>query len=65
MKTQTEPALITAEVLAARWSRSEAALANDRQKGKGIPYLKFGGAVRYAMADVLAAEKNNRVEVAS
>lgn len=49
--------------LADRWSISQKKLANDRCAGRGLPYVKVGTAVLYALADVLEFEIQNRVEV--
>lgn len=49
--------------LADRWSISAKKLANDRCAGRGMPYVKVGSAVLYALADVEAFEAQNRVEV--
>lgn len=49
--------------LAERWSISTKKLANDRCAGRGMPYMKMGSAVLYALADVRDAEIANRVEV--
>lgn len=50
------------EALAERWGVSPKSLANDRCRGRGIPYVKIGAAVRYALADVVAYEQSQRVE---
>lgn len=49
--------------LAERWRISAKKLANDRCAGRGMPYVKVGSAVLYALADVEAFEAQNRVEV--
>lgn len=49
--------------LADRWRISAQKLANDRCAGIGLPYVKVGSAVLYALADVEAFEAQNRVEV--
>ena len=36
-------------------------LRAHRQKNKGIPYVKIGRAVRYALSDVLAFMNNHRI----
>ena len=36
-------------------------LRAHRQKNKGIPYVKIGRAVRYALSDVLAFMDNHRI----
>lgn len=61
----TEPSPTTylrPEALAERWGVSPKSLANDRCRGRGIPYIKIGSAVRYALADVIAYEQSQRVE---
>lgn len=55
--------LLTPGDLAARWSVSVASLANQRSLRRGPTYLKVGGAIRYALADVEAYETAGRVEV--
>lgn len=37
-------------------------LANQRFRGVGLPYHKFGRAIRYLLADVLAYAENHRIE---
>lgn len=37
------------------------ALAQDRYRGRGIPYVKIGGRVRYLRDDVLAYLTANRI----
>jgi len=52
--------LMTDAELAERWQTSRGTLANARSRGDGCPYLKLGGLVRYALADVLAYEERSR-----
>ena len=52
--------LMTDAELAERWQTSRGTLANARSRGDGCPYLKLGGLVRYALADVLAYEDQCR-----
>jgi hypothetical protein len=40
---------------------TEAALAQDRYRRRGIPYVKIGGRVRYLREDVLGYLSANRV----
>ena len=40
---------------------SESALAQDRHRGTGIPFVKIGGRVRYLRQDVLAYLAANRM----
>ena len=48
-----------------RWSVTVASLANQRSLRRGPTYLKLGGAIRYALADVEAYETAGRVELAA
>jgi hypothetical protein len=48
----TLPAIATARELAPVMGTTEAALAQDRYRRGGIPYVKFGRRVRYLRADV-------------
>jgi hypothetical protein len=41
---------------------SEGALAQDRFRGTGIPFVKIGGRVRYLRQDVLAYLEANRMQ---
>lgn len=46
------PPVMTAEQLAPLLGVSVGALANDRCRGVGVPYVKHGKRVRYLRADV-------------
>jgi hypothetical protein len=48
----TLPAVMTAEVLAPVVFSTVGALAQDRYRGGGIPYIKMGRRVRYLRTDV-------------
>lgn len=48
----TNPVYITTKQLAEMLNMSPRTLEVHRIHGGGIPYLKFGGAVRYDMEDV-------------
>ena len=37
-------------------------LANQRFRGVGLPYHKFGRAIRYLLADVLNFAESHRIE---
>jgi hypothetical protein len=39
-------------------------LRNDRHRGQGVPYYKFGRQVRYKISDVLDFAESNRIETA-
>lgn len=43
---------ITEKQLAERQASSIRTIQNERLKGSGIPFVKFGSAVRYRLADV-------------
>lgn len=53
--------ILTAKQLAELIQTSEASLAQDRWRGRGVPFIKFGGRVRYLRSDVLAYLAANRV----
>lgn len=58
--------VITAKQLAAELHMSEAALAQDRYRGTGIPFTRVGARVRYMREDVekyLAANRCTRTDV--
>ncbi|HEU5037743.1 MAG TPA: helix-turn-helix domain-containing protein [Nocardioides sp.] len=62
MTIPPSPTYLRPEALAERWGVSPKSLANARCRGGGIPYVKIGAAVRYALADVIAYEQSQRVE---
>jgi hypothetical protein len=41
--------------------KSRQSLANDRVKGRGFPYSRFGRSIRYRLSDILAAAEASRV----
>lgn len=55
---------LTPPELAERWKVSEVTLRSWRKRDKGPAYYRVGppphGAIRYAKADVLAYERDNR-----
>jgi hypothetical protein len=53
--------LLTTRDLAQRWQVNAGSLANDRSAGRGVPYVKIGGAVRYRLSDVEVFEASCRV----
>lgn len=55
------PFAAKAEQVAAVIQTSPEALAQDRHRGRGIPYVKIGGRVRYLREDVLQYLAANRV----
>jgi hypothetical protein len=42
--------------------RARQTLANDRHHRRGFPYVKFGGSVRYNLADILEAMNSHRID---
>ena len=50
------PEFLTEDELARRWRITIRKLQKDRLEGRGVPFFKFGGAVRYRVSDVLAYE---------
>jgi hypothetical protein len=54
---ETGPVMLTSRQLADRWGMSVGHLANLRCQAKGPAFRRFGGAVRYALADVIAFEQ--------
>ena len=53
--------LLTTSDLAQRWQIHMGSLANDRSAGRGVPYVKIGGAVRYRLRDVEVFESKCRI----
>lgn len=48
---------------AALLGRSPKSLERDRQKGRGLPYVRFGPrCIRYALPDILEFAQANRIE---
>jgi hypothetical protein len=54
------PALMTAEELAPTIRRSVGALAQDRYRNQGIPYIRMGRGIRYARGEVARYLMANR-----
>lgn len=54
------PAVAKADQVAAVMQTTVDALAQDRYRGRGIPYIKIGGRVRYLREDVLNYLAANR-----
>lgn len=55
------PAVATPQQIARVMSMTVDALAQDRYRGRGIPYVKIGGRVRYLRDDVQSYLAANRV----
>ena len=58
---QDLPPIATASQVARVVQTTTDALAQDRYRRRGIPYVKIGGRVRYLREDVLAYLAANRV----
>ena len=54
------PDISTAKQLAELLQTTEAALAQDRYCGQGVPFIRIGRRVRYLKSDVLAFLAANR-----
>lgn len=55
------PPVATASQVAAVVQTTVDALAQDRYRRRGIPYVKISGRVRYLRADVLKYLSDNRI----
>lgn len=55
------PPIATATQVAKVVQSTADALAQDRYRRRGIPYVKIGGRVRYLRADVLKFLEDNRI----
>lgn len=55
------PALATPAQVAAIMQTTVDALAQDRYRRRGLPWIKVSGRVRYARADVIAYLAANRI----
>jgi len=53
---------LTEKEVAAITGRAVPTLRNDRHKGQGFAYTKFGRSIRYRLADILEAMESRRVE---
>ena len=55
-------AFLNTHDLAARWDMAPRTLENWRQKKKGPIYMKHkGGAVRYAISDIVTYERTHKI----
>ena len=48
--------------VAAITGRAVQTLRNDRHKGQGFAYIKFGRSIRYRLSDIVAAMESRRIE---
>jgi hypothetical protein len=55
------PAVATPEQVGPVLGKTQAALAQDRNRKRGIPYIKVGSRIRYLRSDVEAYLLANRV----
>lgn len=61
---ETLPAVATAAQVAAAIQCTVDALAQDRYRRRGIPYVKIGGRVRYLREDVIGYLQANKISAA-
>jgi hypothetical protein len=59
------PAIMTPEELAPALRRSVGALAQDRFRNRGIPYIRMNRTIRYSRAEVARYLAAHRAEVVS
>jgi hypothetical protein len=55
------PPIAKAEQVANVMQTTSDALAQDRYRGRGLPFVKIGGRVRYLREDVLKYLSDNRI----
>lgn len=63
--THLLPHVSKAEQVAVVMQTTADALAQDRYRGRGLPYVKIGGRVRYLRDDVLKFLADNRINGAA
>lgn len=56
------PDVLTPHELGELMRCSTQSLAQDRYLGRGVPFVKFGGRIRYLRSDVLAYLSANRMQ---
>jgi hypothetical protein len=56
------PSVSTPKQLSQAVQMSEGSLAQDRHRGRGIPFVKIGGRVRYLRDDVINYLADNRMQ---
>ena len=61
MKECLQRMLLDEKQLAKIINRSVRTLRNDRCQGRGLPYVKIGGSIRYSLADVERYLKRRRI----
>lgn len=59
-----KPLYVSPQELSRLTGIPEGSLANQRSKGVGLPYTRFGKLIRYKLSDVEAVLEQNRVETA-
>jgi hypothetical protein len=62
MKDYRQRTLIDEKKLAEIINRSVQTLRNDRCQGRGLPFIRIGGSIRYDLADVERYLKQNRID---
>ena len=53
---------LTEKEVAAITGRAVQTLRNDRHKGQGFAYIKFGRSIRYRLSDILGAMECHRID---
>lgn len=53
--------LLTPDQTAERFGTTPGALRADRHRGRGLPYVRIGGRIRYRVADIEAYLAENTV----
>jgi hypothetical protein len=53
---------LTEREVAALTGRAVQTLRNDRHRGRGFPYRKFNGQVRYSLPEILTIMEQHRIE---
>lgn len=63
MRSTTVPleTLLTAEEVSPIVGKTVDALRQDRYKGRGLPYIKLGGLIRYRASDIEAYLEANTI----
>ncbi len=61
-KKQRQNLYLSTRELAKRWKTSESKIEADRHLGRGAPYVKLGGLVRYPLSRIEAYEESVLVD---
>lgn len=58
---ETAPRWIDEKEVSKITGRAPQTLRNDRCKGKGLPYTKFGASIRYRLDDVVSFMESRKI----